>query len=89
MGIFEIIGIYLLTGIVAVGLLDLLTGRIRRKLKTVSYEAQEKLAGRGTFVGVKTAMVLTLIALWVFWVVAIYGAISSAVIKGGNKKDGE
>ena len=84
MGIFEIIGIYLLTGIVALGLLDLFTGRIRKKLKTASYETQEKLAGAGSFVGTKTAMVLILIALWIFWVVAIYGALKGA--KGGQSK---
>jgi len=81
MGFFEIIGIYLLTGIVALGLLDLFTGRIRRKLKSASYQAQAKLAASGSLVGIKMAMILTLIALWIFWVVAIYGAIS-------NKKEG-
>ena len=75
MGVFEVIGIYLLSGIVVLGLFDLFTGRIRRKLKTASYQAQEKLAASGSFVGVKTAMALTLIALWIFYTVAIYVAI--------------
>jgi hypothetical protein len=88
MGILEGFGIYLLLGIVALGLLDLFTGRIRRKLKLASYQTQEKLALSGSFVGSKTAIMLTLIALWLFYPVAIYGAISSLVIKGGNKKDG-
>ena len=86
MGIFEIIGIYLLTGIVALGLLDLFTGRIRRKLKSASYQTQAKLATSGSYVGRKTAVFLILIALWIFWVVAIYGAISEKM--EGKKKDG-
>ena len=88
MGVFEIIGIYLLTGIITLGLLDLFTGRIRKNIKDASYKSQEKLAASGSYVGRKTAVVLTLIALWLFYPVAIYGAISSLVIKGGNKKDG-
>lgn len=75
MGIFEIIGIYLLTGLVALGLLEIFTGRIRKKLKSASYQTQAKLAASGSLVGTKAAMILTVIALWIFWVVAIYGAI--------------
>ena len=88
MGAFEIIGIYLLTGIVALGLLDLFTGRIRKNIRDASYKSQDKLIARGSYVGMKTAIVLTLIALWIFWVVAIYGAISSWVNKEGKKEDG-
>lgn len=86
MGVFEIIGIYLLTGIVALGLLDVFTGRIRKKLKSASVQSQAKLAASGSYVGTKTAVVLILIALWIFWVVAIYGAISEKM--EGKKKDG-
>ena len=88
MGIFEVIGLYLLSGIVVLGLLDLFTGRVRKNITNASYKSQEKLAASGSFVGRKTAMALTLIALWIFYPVAIYGAISELVIKGGNKKDG-
>ena len=77
MGIFQVIGIYLLLGIVALGLLDLFTGRIRGKLKSASCQAQAKLAASGSYVGTKTAVFLTLMVLWIFWVFAIYGAISS------------
>jgi len=83
MGVLEIIGIYLLLGIVALVSLDLFTGRVRGKLKDASYQTQEKLAGAGSFVGAKTAIVLTLLALWLFYPVAIYGAISNK--KGGRK----
>jgi len=88
MVVFEVIGIYLLLGIVALVTLDLFTGRVRSRLKEASYETREKLAGAGSFVGAKTAMFLTLIALWIFYPVAIYGAISSSKAKGGTKKDG-
>ena len=66
---------YLLLGIVALGLLDLITGRVRGRLKTASYETQVKFVLTGSFVGPKTAVILTGLALWLFWPVAIYGAI--------------
>ena len=77
MVIYLAIGAYLILGIIALCLLDFLTGRVRCHLKTASYETQEKLILSGSLVGVKVAMVITLIALWIFWPVAIYGAISS------------
>jgi len=84
MVVYQAIGAYLVLGIIALGLLDLFTGRVRNRLKEASYEAQDKLAKSGSFVGVRTAMVLTLLALWLFWVVAIYGALKGA--KGGQSK---
>lgn len=84
MGVFEIIGIYLLMGIVVLGLLDLFTGRIRKNITNASCESQARLVARGSYVGRKTAIILTLIALWLFWVVAIYGALKGA--KGGQSK---
>lgn len=69
-------GIYLLLGIIAIGLLDLLTGRVRKRLKLASYETQGKMVASGSLVGVKTAYILTLLALWLFYPIAIYGAIT-------------
>ena len=77
MGIYQAIGAYLVLGIIALGLLDLFTGRIRKNIKDASYKSQAKLVARGSYVGRKTAVVLTLIALWIFYPVAIYGAIST------------
>ena len=88
MGILEIIGIYLLSGVVAIGLLDLITGRIRHKLKDASFQTQTKLINTGFFVGLKVAMVVISIVLWIFWPVAIYGAVSEKIgeiINGKSK----
>lgn len=73
-----VIGIYLLTGVVALTILDMLTHRIRTRLKGASYESQSKLADRGVAVSQKAAMVLTVIALWLFWPAAIIGAVKSS-----------
>lgn len=80
------VGAYLGLGIIAIILLDLFTGRVRKRLKLASYETQEKLVLSGSFVGVKVAMFLTVFALWLFWPVAIYGALSSLK---GEKTDGQ
>ncbi|MDD5220911.1 MAG: hypothetical protein PHV11_10115 [Candidatus Bipolaricaulis sp.] len=83
-GIYLIIGLYLLTGIVALGILDLLTGRIRRKLGVASLDTQSKLASQGSYTGSRGALALTIIALLVFWPVAIYGALSKS--RSGGKQ---
>ena len=61
------LGLYLVIGIVALVLLDLITGRIRRRFKNASVEAQEKMVAKGSYVGNKQVMILTTFALLVFW----------------------
>lgn len=73
--ILNVLGAYLLLGLLALGLLELFTGRLRRKFRIASNETREKLMYSGTFVGKSTAIILTGLALWIFWPVAIYGAI--------------
>lgn len=68
-------GIYLGLGIIALGILDVLTKRVRARLVAASGETQDRMFDAGQFLGRKTAMVLTAGALWLFWVVAIYGAL--------------
>ena len=75
MSITAIIGIYFSVGLLALIILDLFTGRVRSRLKDASFDTQERLAASGAVVGSKWAIGLTLIALWIFWFVAIYGAI--------------
>ncbi len=76
-----IIGAYLAGGILALGLLELLTKRIHRKLKLASIETQSRMVASGSLLGYRSAIVLTIIALWLFWPVAIFGALSTI---GGN-----
>lgn len=75
--VLEAVALYFIIGIVALGLLDLTTGRIRRQLKEASIETQTRLVHTGQFVGTRTAVLLTLGALWLFWWLAIYSAIVS------------
>ena len=79
-----VLGGYLLLGIVVLGLFDWLTGRVRKRMRVASYETQERLTATGNITGVKTAVLLTLLALWMFWPVAIYGALSTLGDKGSN-----
>lgn len=76
--ILAVVGIYFIIGFVALCILDILTGRIRSRLHSASEETQGRLAVTGSYVGNKTSIALTLIALWLFWPVAIYGALSSS-----------
>jgi len=55
---------------------------VRRRLTTASYDTRDKLVLSGSYVGVKTALVITIGALWLFWPIALYAA-----IKGGSKED--
>ena len=75
------LGIYLLLGVIALGILDLSTKRIRRRLRPASYDTLDRLAGTGQAIGVKTAVVVTSLALWLFWPVAVYG-----MFKGGSNE---
>lgn len=77
MDLITIVAGYFAVGVVALAILDLLTGRVRGRLKKASWETQNKLVASGSFVGTKMAMVFTVIALLIFWPIAIYGAISS------------
>lgn len=75
MTIIEVLGVYFLLGIVALVLLDLITKRVRGRLKAASQETQLKLLDSGSFISPKTAVLLTLGALWLFYPVAIYAAL--------------
>jgi len=75
------LGLYFGLGIIAIGILDLCTGRVRKRLREASYETQSKLAVSGSFIGVKTALFLTIVALWLFWPIAIYGAVRGNDLK--------
>ena len=75
-------GLYFGLGIIAIVILDLCTGRVRKRLREASHETQTKFAGSGSYVGEKVAMFLTILALWLLWPFAIYGAIRSLGKKG-------
>lgn len=78
--------VYLLIGTIALGLLDLITKRIRTRLREASYDSQANLERAGAVVGSRTALVLTVGALWLFWPAAIIGAIIGLVGNDENKE---
>lgn len=74
---------YLLAGVVALVVLDISTGRIRNRIAAASQETQEKLTTSGNIVGIRTARVVILFALWLLWPIAIFGALFG---KGGDSE---
>jgi len=87
--ILEAIALYFAIGLIALGLLDLITGRVRKRLREASYDTQDKLLGTGQVVGEKTALLLTIGALLLFWWLAVYSAVIGAVSKGGSDSEQE
>jgi hypothetical protein len=75
--------IYLCTGLVALGILELLTRRISRRLWPKAGEVQVILANTGNVVGNRIAFIITALVLWAFWP----GAIGAAVISLFRRKN--
>ncbi len=67
--------IYFFAGVLSLVLLDVLTKRIRGRLVDASYDTRTRLAETGNWMGPKTALVVTVFALWILWPVAIYEAV--------------
>ena len=78
-------GLYLLLGLMSLVILDLRTQRIRDRLREASYDTQTLMMS-----GIRTAIVVTALALWAFWPFAIYGAVEGHLkskTKGGKEKE--
>lgn len=67
---------YFCIGILSIAVLDVLTKRVRKHLSGATFETQERLNAVGETTGRKTAVILTIGALILFWPVAIYGALT-------------
>ena len=78
---------YFSLGLMMLAILDIFTGRIRRKLLPASYDTQNKLINSGNYIGKSGAVAITIFALIIFWPLAIYGAITT--LKGGNNGKSE
>lgn len=79
-----IVGIYLGVGLAFLIIFDMLTGRVRSRLKSASLETRSRLAGAGAFVGARMSVVILLLALWIFWPVVLWGAVRSKRDDGGS-----
>ena len=82
--IFQYIGLYLVAGIVILALFDLLTSRIRKRLRGAAVQAQADMASRGNYSGTKSAIVMVTLAIWMFWPLVISSAVLSLAKKGDN-----
>lgn len=76
MGIYVGIGIYLLLGLIALGIFDIATKRIRNKLTSAAAETQNQLITSGNFVGSRTATILLIGAMWLLWPAVFVGALT-------------
>lgn len=83
-----VFGCYLALGIIALGILELRTNRIRRNLSSASTETQSKMALTGTYISNRMAFVYTLGALLLFWPMAIVGALTSGGKNRGKTGQG-
>jgi len=75
------IGSYLLLGLLALLVFDLATKRIRNGITAASRGTQTKLVNSGSFAGERVALMLTLLAIWIFWPVVFYGAVEKRIRK--------
>jgi hypothetical protein len=73
---------YLGGGLIALAILDMATHRIQQRLKDASYQTQSTLAASGNPVGTKAAFVVIILALWMLWPAALYGALESHIKDG-------
>lgn len=79
-----VIGIYLAVGIVALLIFDIATGRIRNRISPASDETRTTLANTGYWTGHKGAIVITVLATWIFYPVVIYGFVEDKFKRRGN-----
>lgn len=69
-----VIGFYLLAGLIAITMLEVLTKRVSRRIRSASFDTQS-ITGSNN---VKVSIIVTLCALLLFWPFAIYAAIVPA-----------
>jgi len=66
---------YFVIGLVVLISLDVATKKIRKWLKVAPFDTQAKLATSGNYTGIKSATVIILLALWLFWPLAIFSVL--------------
>lgn len=69
------VGFYFLLGLVSLLLLEATTKRISTRLRGASYDTSDTLAQGGMPVGTRTALVITIFMLVVFWPFAVAPAV--------------
>jgi len=66
-----VIGFYLVAGLIAITILEILTKRVSKRIRSASFDTQSITGSTNTTV----SMIVTLCALLLFWPFAIYAAI--------------
>jgi len=77
--------IYFGVGVCTLVIFDILTHRVRSRLYLASLDTQNRMVATGNYIGNRSSKILIILALWIFWPIAIYGALSSSK---GDKVDG-
>jgi hypothetical protein len=84
--IWIVLGAYFALGLVAILLLDLFTGRVRRNFATAQEDARQKLLATGNYMGHRASWFVMAGALWLFWPVALYGVMRNSGDDNGEEK---
>lgn len=65
---------YLASGLLVLGVFDIITGRVRKNIRSAGLKAQLRMAEANNPIGVKVGMVLMLVLTWLFWSIVLIGA---------------
>ena len=77
-GVLVVIG-YFLCGALALGLFDIVTGRLRKNWNGAVVETMTRMSEAGAGLSAKACSVLFALVMWIFWPVVLYGAARDAV----------
>lgn len=78
-----VVGSYLVIGMLALIVFDLITGNIRRNLNAATTDTQIRVSSSGSYIGTKTSRFLIVSVMWLFWPLVLIGAAA----KGNEDKE--
>lgn len=78
---------YFLVGIIALGLFDIVTGRLRRNWNRAVVETMTRMSEAGAGLSARVCAVLFAVVMWIFWPVVLIGA-AQDVVEDITKKKG-
>jgi len=83
--ILWIIIFYFLIGAVVLGIFDFATKRVRDNLRGASYDSQSVMTKAGVPLSARSAMIVTVVVMLIFWPAPIYRAVSDLWHKEAKK----
>jgi len=84
--IATVVAAYFVTGFVLLVLFDLVTQRIRSRLRNSVYEVHERLATLGFVTSIRASYVIFSLVLFVFWPAVAYGAVTTIGNRGTDDR---